>query len=161
MKKIILLLLAAFPPLAFAGGMLDGGQGGSSSGAGLPGGSDTQVQYNSSGRFAGSPNMSFDGTSLNVSKGSVTASGLFGDGSHLTGINTSTTSPGGSPGAVQFNNSGVFAGDASNLFWDNTNKRLGIGTLSPGVSLHVLNTNPTGTFAKMENTNAGGVKLGE
>lgn len=38
----------------------------------------------------------------------------------------------GSTGALQFNNAGAFAADASNLFWDNSNKRLGIGTSSPG-----------------------------
>ena len=38
------------------------------------------------------------------------------------------TPPGGSAGDVQFNDgAGGFGGDA-NLFWDNTNKRLGVGT---------------------------------
>jgi hypothetical protein len=36
--------------------------------------------------------------------------------------------PGGLNGSVQFNNGGAFGGDATNFFWDNTNKRLGIGT---------------------------------
>jgi hypothetical protein len=44
--------------------------------------------------------------------------------------------PGGSNGQVQFNNSGSFGGD-SNLFWDNTNKRLGIGMSSPRDKLEV------------------------
>ncbi len=48
--------------------------------------------------------------------------------------------PGGTNGAVQFNNSGVFGGDNANLFWDNTNKRLGIGTTTPGAKLEVVNT---------------------
>lgn len=42
----------------------------------------------------------------------------------------------GSSGYLQFNNSGVFGSD-SNIFWDNTNKRLGIGTTSPVEPLHV------------------------
>ncbi|RLJ04402.1 MAG: hypothetical protein DRP18_04760, partial [Candidatus Aenigmatarchaeota archaeon] len=45
--------------------------------------------------------------------------------------------PGGNDGAVQFNSSGSFGGDENNLFWDNTNKRLGIGTASPGAKLDV------------------------
>src|ERR1700722_2362197 len=46
-------------------------------------------------------------------------------------------SPAGSSGYVQFNNSSSLGGD-SNLFWDNTNKRLGIGTTSPGAELQVF-----------------------
>src|SRR5579864_8304933 len=40
----------------------------------------------------------------------------------------------GSSGQVQFNSSSALAGSA-NLFWDNTNFRLGIGSSSPVVSL--------------------------
>lgn len=45
-------------------------------------------------------------------------------------------SPGGSSGEVQFNNSGSFGAD-SNLFWNNTSKRLGIGIDVPLKDLHV------------------------
>jgi len=41
---------------------------------GLPGGSNTQVQYNNSGAFAGSANLTFDGTNLTVG-GIATAAG--------------------------------------------------------------------------------------
>jgi hypothetical protein len=41
------------------------------SGGGSPGGSNTQVQYNSSGSFAGSANLTFDGSNLTIQ--SVTA----------------------------------------------------------------------------------------
>jgi hypothetical protein len=44
--------------------------------------------------------------------------------------------PAGSSGQVQFNNAGAFGGD-NDLFWDNTNKRLGIGTTGPGAKLEV------------------------
>jgi hypothetical protein len=47
------------------------------------------------------------------------------------------TSPSGSAGYIQFSNGSAFASDA-NLFWDNTNKRLGIGTTSPTQPLEVL-----------------------
>jgi hypothetical protein len=43
----------------------------------------------------------------------------------------------GSTGYVQFNSSNAMAAD-SNFFWDNTNKRLGIGTATPGYNLHVV-----------------------
>jgi hypothetical protein len=47
-----------------------------------------------------------------------------------------TAAAAGSTGQVQFNNSGAL-GANSNLFWDNTNLRLGIGTTSPNAALQV------------------------
>jgi hypothetical protein len=44
--------------------------------------------------------------------------------------------PGGSPGQVQFNSASTFGG-ASNLWWDSSNNRLGIGTSSPYAELSV------------------------
>ena len=58
---------------------------------------------------------------------------LRGDGTWAT---VSTSSPGGSNGYVQYNNSGAFGGSA-NLFWDSTNNRLGIGTSSPSYPLDI------------------------
>lgn len=45
--------------------------------------------------------------------------------------------PAGSSGQVQYNNGGAFGG-ASLLYWDGTNSRLGVGTLSPQYTLDVL-----------------------
>jgi hypothetical protein len=47
--------------------------------------------------------------------------------------------PGGSSGSVQYNSSGAFAGDTS-LYYDATNKRLGIGTNAPANRLQVYGT---------------------
>ncbi len=47
------------------------------------------------------------------------------------------TTPAGSDGEVQFNNAGSF-GASSDLFWDNVNKRLGIGTDSPSFNLDII-----------------------
>lgn len=44
----------------------------------------------------------------------------------------------GTTGQIQFNSSNAFAAD-SNLVWDNTNKRLGVG-VSPNFALHVSST---------------------
>ena len=53
-------------------------------GAGTIGGSNTQVQYNSSGALAGSANMTFDGTKLTVA-------GLNNSGNTTLGTSTSNT----------------------------------------------------------------------
>ena len=52
-------------------------------------------------------------------------------------IVTPTTSPSGVSGAIQFSNGSAFASDATNLFWNNTTKRLGIGTNAPVTPLEV------------------------
>jgi len=46
------------------------------------------------------------------------------------------TSPSGVSGAIQFSNGSAFASDASNLFWDDTNNRLGVGTNAPTATAH-------------------------
>jgi hypothetical protein len=48
------------------------------------------------------------------------------------------TSPSGVSGAIQFSNGSAFASDATNLFWDDTNNRLGIGTNVPTQALDVV-----------------------
>lgn len=47
--------------------------------------------------------------------------------------------PAGNEGEIQFNESSQFQAD-SNLFWDNVNKRLGIGTNTPSEELEVIGT---------------------
>jgi hypothetical protein len=42
-----------------------------------------------------------------------------------------TTTPSGVAGAIQFSDGSAFASDAANLFWDDTNNRLGVGTNVP------------------------------
>ena len=44
--------------------------------------------------------------------------------------------PSGVAGAIQFSNGSAFASDATNLFWDDTNNRLGIGTNAPTATGH-------------------------
>lgn len=50
------------------------------------------------------------------------------------------TSPSGVSGAIQFSNGSAFASDASNFFWDNTNKRFGVGTNAPTNNLSVIDS---------------------
>jgi hypothetical protein len=57
-------------------------------GGGSPGGSNTQVQYNSSGSFAGSANMTFDGTSLTLANDAKIHTLTIGLGSGSIATNT-------------------------------------------------------------------------
>ncbi|MBT9169619.1 MAG: hypothetical protein DDT19_02981 [Syntrophomonadaceae bacterium] len=63
--------------------------------------------------------------------------------------------PGGTSGAVQFNAAGVFGGDATNLFWDNANMRLGIGTTAPATRLHVVGVGSIGAAGNVERSTTG------
>jgi hypothetical protein len=78
--------------------------------------------------------------------GSYEISGSFsgsfqGDGSQLTNLPIGAT---GSNGEIQFNDSGSFGAD-SGLVWDNTNKRLGVGTNTPNAQLQVLSSSALST----------------
>jgi hypothetical protein len=52
-------------------------------------------------------------------------------------INIPLTPPSGVSGAIQFSTGSAFASDATNLFWDDTNNRLGVGTNTPLSGLQV------------------------
>lgn len=63
-------------------------------------------------------------------------------------------SPGGADAQIQYNNGGVFGG-AAQLYWDDGNNRLGLGTGTPGDILHVVKTQNIGTRLKVENSSTG------
>ncbi|MBI5218918.1 MAG: tail fiber domain-containing protein [Bacteroidia bacterium] len=64
-----------------------------------------------------------------------TGAGMVSEGNHAHSDYTA----GGINGNVQFNNNGTFGGN-TDLFWDNANSRLGIGTSNPTASLHLNGT---------------------
>ena len=60
-----------------------------------------------------------------------------------------TASPAGVAGAIQFSDGSAFASDAANLFWDDTNNRLGIGTNAPTKALTIdANTTDDGLIMR-------------
>ena len=69
------------------------------------------------------------GTGLTLSAGTLSASG--------SGLTIGTTAiASGTVGRVLFEGTGNVLQESANLFWDNTNSRLGIGTASPSALLH-------------------------
>lgn len=64
----------------------------------------------------------------------INSTSLLGSGDISISAN-----PSGGAGLIQFSDGSAFASD-SNLFWDNTNKRLGIGTSSPTDYLTINNS---------------------
>ena len=95
-----------------------------------PAGANTQIQFNNSGVFAGSSNLTFDGTKLGVlgnisASTNISASKFYGDGANIAGV---VKNPAGSDKQIQFNSSNNFAG-SSNFVFDGGN--LGLGISSP------------------------------
>jgi hypothetical protein len=78
-----------------------------------------------------------------------------------------TASPAGVAGAIQFSDGSAFASDAANLFWDDTNNRLGIGTNVPtfnieskSVGNQLKASNPNDIYTYLEvNANGGQVNM--
>jgi len=69
--------------------------------------------------------------------------------------------PFGSDKSLQYNSNGLWAG-ASNLYWDNNNARLGIGTSTPAMTLTVvgnINTYSNGSIYLGDQTINGAASL--
>jgi hypothetical protein len=76
---------------------------------------------------------------------------------YQTALTNPVTGTGTSGHVAYFNGSGSIAGDAGH-FWDNTNKRLGIGTIAPSNFLHV-NASGTETATFETSGTASGIRL--
>ena len=70
---------------------------------------------------------------------------------------TLTANPSGVAGAIQFSNGSAFASDASNLFWDDTNNRLGVGTNTPTATTHIKGSGSTSATTALLVQNSAGV----
>src|SRR5215831_7064745 len=75
---------------------------------------------------------------------------LVADSTQATGLRwaASATAPAGATGQVQWNNAGAF-GASANLFWDNANARLGIGTSTPAYKLDIYQNAASSTTMRI------------
>jgi hypothetical protein len=151
--------------------------GGGGGGNGSPGGSNSQVQFNSSGLFAGSPEFLFDNTTntLSIYNLVTTNNANLGDVSQLTILGGSANyvlqtdgtgnlswtaggggggTPGGSNTQVQFNNNGSFGGTANLTFSTDTNTLNIVGNANVYQNLTVL-----GNISVSDNVIASNVTL--
>ena len=81
------------------------------------------------------------GTSLNGLTPANTYQGLikFGDNSALTSVLKALSDGNGNDTMLELSTTALQIGGTTGLFWDNTNKRLGVGTSSPTVQFEVQN----------------------
>jgi hypothetical protein len=101
-------------------------------------------------------------TSL-LGSGDVAVQATLVSGTNIKTINSSSilgsgnlvvaAAPSGVAGSVQFSDGSALSSDATKFFWDNTNKRLGIGTNAPQYPLHV-SSGTTFTEVDIEATGA-------
>jgi hypothetical protein len=67
-----------------------------------------------------------------------------------------STPPSGVSGAIQFSDGSAFASDAANLFWDDTNNRLGVGTNAPSARGHFKGSGSTSATTSLLVQNSAG-----
>jgi hypothetical protein len=89
---------------------------------------------------------------LNVPTASAANRGALSSADWTT-FNNKYNLPSLTSGSVLFSNGSTIAQDNANFFWDDTNNRLGIGTASPAVKLHIIGG---GEPLRIESTNATG-----
>ena len=127
---------------------------------GLPGGSNTQVQFNSSGAFAGSSNLTFDGTDLTMASAKVTdltntrvvtagTSGALSDDANLyfdsTGLNIGTSKE----IRLQDNTGGQYIGMKAK---DGTTSYTLTFPAATGSADQILTTNGSGQLSFVDNS---------
>jgi hypothetical protein len=123
-------------------------------GGGSAGGSNTQVQFNSSGSFGGSANLTFDGTTLTANDfidSSLTASKpVFTNGTkNLVSTGTLGADQGGTGLATTTPYSIVFSGTTATGVFQ--------AAAGPGTATHVLTSNGAGALPTFQAPAASGV----
>ena len=98
--------------------------------------SGTNIKTVNSTSLVGSGNVAVQETLVSGTNiKTINSTSLLGSGNITIAAN-----PSGVAGAIQFSNGSAFASDAANLFWDDTNNRLGIGTNAPTQVLDIVTT---------------------
>jgi hypothetical protein len=69
---------------------------------------------------------------------------------------TISANPSGVSGAIQFSDGSAFASDATNLFWDDTNNRLGVGTNAPSATVGIKGSGSTSATTSLLVQNSAG-----
>lgn len=94
--------------------------------------SGTNIVTINSTSLLGSGNISVQPTLVSGTNiVTINGSSLLGSGNLVV-----SASPSGVAGAIQFSNGSAFSSDATNLFFDDTNNRLGVGTNAPTSTIH-------------------------
>jgi hypothetical protein len=102
--------------------------------------SGTSIKTVNSNSLLGSGDVAVQETLVSgVSLKTVNSTSLLGSGD----IPIPIVNPSGVAGAIQFSNGSAFASDATNLFWDDTNNRLGIGTNTPTSKMQIVTDDAT------------------
>jgi hypothetical protein len=132
-------VITFFTPLSSFSLTVDTGSGG---GPGTPGGTDTQIQFNSGSKFSGSGKFTYDYTAEKLTfSGSIYTSGstIGGGSGHVLTYNTSSGqvfftassaigggsgTPGGADQEIQFNKSNTSFSGSSNLKYNYTSQTL-------------------------------------
>lgn len=113
----------------------------------------TQATTSTDGYLSSTDWNTFNGKQAALVSGTniktINGSSILGSGNL-----TVSTSPAGTDGQVQYNNSGSFGG-ASSLVYDDTNNRVGVGTSSPAKKLEVEDSNQCVALFQSTTTGAG------
>lgn len=84
----------------------------------------------------------------------VNSTSLLGSGDIVVGA-----TPSGVAGAIQFSDGTAFASDAANLFFDNTNNRLGVGINAPTSTVQIKGVGSTSATNSLLVQNSAGTQL--
>lgn len=97
------------------------------------------------------------GTSLNGLTPSETYTGLlkFGDNSAISASLKSISDGAGNDTMLELSTTALQIGGSTGMYWDNTNKRLGVNTSSPNAALTIKDQSSTDEFRFNAATNSG------